>query len=291
MTKSNSSFWTVIFERERLSVAKRHRDRLSVATRMVRELARLKGLVRDEQLLMDSQLLLGHWGVPIEYINPHPPGPEYIRKAFISMGPPETPSFADPHLLQWVDIMEAIAARIGIYSTAQGLRGIYQMLDPAHTQGIFPRPEEIMAFERFQIEEILQAQVQEGVFRSMKILTREEEGYSLSMPEAKRALQLSKSIAPEITQAEIETEKAMMILRIEDVIQNAKTQGDIRAELQALKLLTFVQGLHRVSGDDTMQELMRVISETGRKMEKFHQQQPKTIDTEPVAMLEEPEET
>jgi len=280
----NNQFWVTIFERERLSMRRRGRDRLLTAVRLVRELARLKGLVRGDQLLADSLVLQRHWSVPVQYIHPCPPGPKIIREAFISIHPPDTPSMAHPLLLEWIDIMELIAIRLKIYSTSKGLKGIYQLLDPSYLKEHFPEPEEIMAFERFQVDEILQTQVNQGMLRTLEILTKENGQYALTPQEARQTMQLARSTAPELTKAEIEQEKALMILRIEEIIQHAKSQGDIRAELQALKLLTFVQGLHRVSGDDTMQELIKVISQTGRKFEKFHQS--KMLETKPISIEE-----
>ena len=275
-------FWVTIFERERYSMAEAFKYRVSISTRLVRELVRLKGLVQDDQLMMDSIILQKYWQMPITYLSPHPTGPQVIRRAVIPVCPPPTRSFADPMFLKWIDVMHTIAARIGAYSSEVGLKGIFKLLDPPFVRSIFPDPEEIMAFEMCQVERTLHTQIDGGVLKAMEEL--QEKGYSTE--EARRELHLARSLAPSLTSSSMEQNKSIMILRIENLLQRAKATIDIRLELQALKLLTFVQGLHKASGEDMMDELIKVMQQTGKKFDTHKQV---TIDTE-GRVLDEPAE-
>ena len=79
------------------------------------------------------------------------------------------------------------------------------------------------------------------------------------------------------------------ILRVENLIERAKVSADIRAELQGLKLLTFVQGLHHVKSGDMMEEMIKIMKQTGDKFEIESKPQEIIVEAE-GKLLDVPEE-
>lgn len=262
-----------LFKLERMPLEEAYRDRLEVSYRLVRELARIKGLVQDVELLSESDLVQDHWYTPVKYHHPHPVGPAHIRRANVSLCPPPVPRFTDPLLVNWIEVMEELTGRLGICSSMRGIRGHYKLLHPISTQEVFPKPDEIMAYEKYQVIDNLQAQIEMGTLRALAhIKSEESERLPLTAPEANRLQRLARSFAREQTSEDLDEKRALMELRIEALIKRIQGQdghGDYRAEIQALRLLSGVQGLFDTKSDDELMKMIKAVKVTGRKTERL----------------------
>jgi hypothetical protein len=76
-------------------------------------------------------------------------------------------------------------------------------------------------------------------------------------------------------EAEIEEDRAILSMRLEDLIQRSRDALDMRVELGAIKQLAIVQGVTRAEPEDAMSEFARVVR--------------KVTDQSPKALLEPPD--
>jgi hypothetical protein len=92
--------------------------------------------------------------------------------------------------------------------------------------------------------------------------------FALTAKEARVLGDLARLAAPDISNDNLETKKALMELRVDKFMRRAREEGDLRAELQGLKLLALVQGLNKAEPEDDLKGMVNVVAEVSNAKEE-----------------------
>ena len=88
--------------------------------------------------------------------------------------------------------------------------------------------------------------------------------YGLRASEADHLVRIAKTGAVRIAESDVEEDRALMILRLERLIERSRDELDIRAEIAALKQLSIIQGLNYNDEANTMKDIIDVISRSAQ---------------------------
>lgn len=273
-----TAFWAEVFGEGALTPDQTYSDRIRVCYRLTRELAYWKGIVTANQTLgMGTEIEPNPWHTPTQfYANAAP----MARRAHMTLvqttplplqPPPKSTNRKDydaekdRSLLRWCRIMGRLARKLNVGATKEGRRGLKWLLEPHTVRDMWIRPEILIAWENILLSEFLDAQIDKGVYEGQVALRLK---FGLSAMEAKVLGDLARIAAPDIAQDNLETKKAMMELRIDKFMRRARREEDLRAELQALKLLATIQGLHKAEPEDDLKGMISVVAEVSEQADK-----------------------
>lgn len=264
MSDKSLAFWEEVFEEDHITPEDTEPERIKVCYRIVREIARIKGLVDNETLLKDGTALHPDpWTSPLTGIQPLPNVTKeqlvLVQRKSIPLIPLE-----DPHIVKkYIECLERLVEKLEIMRTYQGRRGIRFLLDPNYTAKIFPPADTLMAWEGVFLDEFLEMQLEKGIIEGQNCM---KEIYGLSRMEAIRFAELSRAQSVEITKSTLEQDKAMMILALEKELNKCE-EGitDRRSRIQIFKLLTFIKGLHKAEIDDTIRDMVDALATVSTK--------------------------
>lgn len=330
--------WTSLcrqFEIERMSMEDTLPWRIRVAYRITRELARLKGLVSDDEplaaALTPSRDCVDPWTYPTEERYP-PPGrpaqnaiarealatlrraredlelvdqpckfpvahsdetePQLLGRGGLALLPPEVPwrwrdpdthevidtydESYDPMLQQWVHLVEVIAGYMQIERGSEedpdlGRLGLLGLVEPETVRMLWPSRLQIIYWEEQLIQETLRLLVDKGTPQTKQAL---KDKHGLTEAETRVLVKLAFQLARDNTDVEVEEQRAVMVLRLEEFVRRSREAMELRAELAALKQLSIVQGLSKTDPEDSMHVF-------GSIVKKFDEIDIKTIETNP----------
>lgn len=269
MSDQGIAFWEEAFEESTLTPDDTEPERIKVCHRIVREIARVKGLVDNQTMLRDgTRIHPDPWQEPLTGIQPLPNVTKEhlvtIQRTSLPLAPPSNSSV----LPKYIQCMEYLFRRLSVAKTYQGRRGMRFLLDANYTHQIFPSPDKIMAWEEFFMDEFLEIQIEKGILEGQRVM---QEKYGLTRLETMRYAELSRTQSVEITKSTLEQDKAMMILTLERELTKCE-EGlvDRRSRIQIFKLLTFIKGLHKAEVDDTIRDMVDAIATVSSK-KKPHQ--------------------
>jgi hypothetical protein len=235
-----TEFWRSVFRTKEQARDEDWIYCLHCAWRMVRELARLKRMFRDdgEKLESATRMTPSPWSTPTGIFDADAVGIDPLVAQLVTLLPPARGDGKDP-LDHWLYVMAEIADRIGLYSTDEGVRAAKILLDPTQARGAWPTPQQLMDYDEIQADRVLELLCEKGELGFISALRGA--GYR----EGERALLLAtaKKHALALAGKDTDVDRATMILRLKSVIARAKESGRLHAELSAERTLAAVQGL------------------------------------------------
>lgn len=164
----------------------------------------------------------------------------------------------------WCRLIRTIAEdlTIGVGSMIYpdlGLHGLMPLTDPDTAVMAWPSREQIFMFEQILIEDCL-AMLTTNSTGFVRAFLREH--YGLTAPEISEALKLARREGVSYAESTVEEDRALMVLRLEEMFQAAQKAYDTRAGAQILKLQAQIQGIMKAESknpfDDVIDTLGKV---------------------------------
>lgn len=287
--KELKAFWRRQFELARATAEDLYPQRVWVAWRLVRERARLHGLVGPGETLHEKSFLspdpwTEHCGVfpeapsvrtdplvgwlarnPLPLLPPQPPGGV------------ETPDYeieADQDIHLFVDLQDQLAHRLGLSETQEGREGLLGLLDVSTVRRAFPTQREIVAFELAEVDRILARMTQgaEGEVRGESEMRRELFDRGYSRRETQSLIRLARKLALAQVGAEPEEDRAMLILNLQNLADRARTGFKGAVELGAYRLLMRAMGLYDEkprTDEDDMREMVAIAQQVTQERRRL----------------------
>jgi hypothetical protein len=266
-------FWIEQFKNQALTPRDTLSDRIQVCYRLTRMLAYWKGIVTSDQTLAEgTDIHPDPWYNETTVLANRAPAARrtymiQVQRWPMSLQPPPIPNKPgkDRRLIRWLQLISRIVRQLNLVATDEGRRGLKWLLEPETVREMWIKPEILMAYESILLGEFLDEQLDKGVYEGQLVLRRK---YGFTKLEMQTFGDLSRTAAPDIITDALETKKAMMELRIDKFMQRARQEGDMRAELQGLKLLAIIQGLNKIEPDDDLKGMVQIVAEISEKTEK-----------------------
>ena len=149
-----------------------------------------------------------------------------------------------------------------------------QNLDPAaFPWSGWPDLAMLFVYEGLLVDDILETMIQNGQHRARRLLV---EQHGFKPHEIAGLLKLAKLEARDRMEADIEEDRAILTIRLEELIERAKESLDLRVELGALKQLAIVQGVTRAEPEDPASAFVKVIKKVANEAQ--HHQPRQIID-------------
>lgn len=261
--------------------------RIRVAYRIVREILRLRGTHTDESLasLAPDNKLTDPWtglrtNAPRHFsTSPAAYGALPILDASDRLSPPGLPILPppppptasvnyfpgipdhDPRLHLYVNLLQTIATYLGIEHGTKleprlGKYGLLGLTNPVTIRLVFPTRLQLVQYERYLVQETLNYMVRVGRLGAERQLL---ERHGLADDEVMLLFNLASERATGVARSDVAQDKALMVLRLESLLERAREMHSFKAELAALKVLSIVQGLSRVEPEDINTEFQAVV--------------------------------
>lgn len=173
----------------------------------------------------------------------------------------------DPMLLRWVKVVDAIGTGLRILDGSRelpnmGRLGFMPLIDPETVRESWPLPSQIMEFEELLVDEMMERILEMPTHQIQKYF---RERFGFQRVEIEHLGKMARRRARTISEADVEDDRGVMLLRLEDALSRARQSLDLRAETAILKQIALVQGLARTDPNDTMKDLMEVIVDKARE--------------------------
>lgn len=169
---------------------------------------------------------------------------------------------SDPLLKNYILCIRAAAQDIDIISGSaehpfMGKWGLAGLFDPWYIRQVFPSRFQLVAVEQALVEETLSYLVTAPKQLGAENILRSQYGFDRT--EIISLIRLAKHEAYVRTQGDLEHERAMMILRLEDFCRRCQESLDLRSELMAMKHMAVVLGLSKAETGDMMSDMAEVV--------------------------------
>lgn len=269
------------FQRETQEIEEFHPFRIRVAHRIVREILRVTGACDPDQRLIEAMVpdreRLNPWTHPLDRATSYDPysvGVTAVLERAHEMGfslsvtPPPAPEggslgpMGDRRLLLFVALVEATQRSLNIEAGVvgdpqRGILGLKGLVDPLLVRRCWPLTTELLAWEECLIQDTLEFMIQHGQNQAARWL-RDEHGF---FPfERAGWLRIAKNQAREITEGDIEDDRAFMVMRLEDYMHRCREAFDRVGELRGLKILSLILGLSKVEPEDAATEFSKIVN-------------------------------
>ena len=239
-----------------------HPYRVFVGYRLVRALARARGLLEPEDRLLELDIDTDDYGGGDIWTTAHPgwtrprqaPCKELAevlgRRMGVSLLPP--PRHRED-LLNWCEAMSILAVRLRVTGSEAGKYGLDGVLQPNIVQRIFPSREELLAFEEFFIEDLLQLVVEVSEQKALAHLRKE---YAIQRHEGLELLTVARCEAARVNDIPVEEARAIMAMRLTHLYEQSRQADDLRTMRNSLKDLAVVQGVNRAETKDAIADFL-----------------------------------
>lgn len=172
----------------------------------------------------------------------------------------------DGALRRWLTAVDLVVKRFGMERGAprdrqQGFYGLRFVFDPAMTRLVWPSRWDIMACEIDLVEEVLKNTIAKGVGHARNEV---RDNYGFSDRETQTLINIARTVAQKRVAHDIEEQRAMMVMRLDAIIERAQNALDVRAELLALKAQASVLGLNKGEPEDLAKDFVRVVDKVSR---------------------------
>ena len=169
----------------------------------------------------------------------------------------------DRLLAVWLRLIDTLCRNMGIMAGSKdhpmlGRDGYAPLSRPMTARVAWPSHFQLVAFESMLIEEVLDLMVR-GSLASLKREMKHR--YGLIPYEVDQLVKMAKIQARAAIESDVEDDRGVMAMRLEDFVKRAQDSLDLRAELAGLKQLSIVLGLSRVEPHDTMRDIIGIIAE------------------------------
>lgn len=297
--------WARAFAEENMTLEDLLPYRIRVAWRIVREMARLKGLVADDEGL---DCILGikpdPWAEPCGFSTDDkemysrlnadvarslvmlPLLPPATDKTPLPQGVHYNPR-TDDRLHQYMDTIHFICLYLHIErgsrtDPAQGRYGLYGLEDPSLIRLSFPSRLQILAWEDMVVEEAFRCMAEQGQAAAEDFLA---DTYGLRTFETLSLIKLAKGKARKRLENDLDEDRAVMIYRLDEVARRAKDGMDLRTELGALKQMALVMGLGRSDPEDSLRDMIDVVARVAGESRKSREPEVFDVSPEPRGLL------
>lgn len=281
---TSRGFWRRAFEEERLAQEEHEPYRIHVAWRLTRLHLTLRGRLGVDEGLEDDET---DWSEPLEAPSRHRlrPAELLVSKellALIAQHPTSIDPPADPALYaQWHALHRALTHSLRLpdkiprypYASRRSLR---MFIEEFATY--WPTREQLVIYEESVVEETFDVLIKKGTRDALALLV---ESYGLSSKEALGTVKISKARAKRILETDIDEERAVMLLRLEDLRERAKVALDLRSEMNALKAIAIVQGFGRAEPEDALADFTRVVKKVAHQANGAPTKPMLTVASEP----------
>lgn len=225
-------------------------ERVIVAWRIVRRMAIAAKIIMFDNYLHEARTEFWDSPLPTEQIHPLDRLREILNPVSIQPSP--------ENLVPWITRTLAVAAVLGIPDGSMalhdlGARVLPAMTDPETAQAAWPGPLEIIEIEMEMVEEAVGLIASSGVLRTRRALRSR---WGLSPDEITSILGVARRAAVEITEADTEQDRALMVLRLQGLADRAKQRRDLGHEIRALKLIAQIKGLNRETEEGGLSALI-----------------------------------
>ncbi len=256
------------------------------AYRLVREWGRTIGvLAYDESiasLSIDKLLLAQPYG--------DPPSGAFAIRAYAELrrvvepphkhkGIPLLPShnehfgkIAESHAVA----MRHIASFLRIADTDYGPLALPYLLKTPTNVDNWPDFTLLAQYEAVLIDEVLGELLDKGVRGATSELLRTQ---GITEHECRGLIKLAKFESRTRMDSEVEDDRAIISMRLEDLIARARQGLDMRVEIAAIKQLSIVQGVTRAEPEDALTEFARVVKKVANEVSD-RPQLPPMVDAE-----------
>jgi len=265
-------FWHRQFKMDGLPAAARANQPalLQCSYRLIREICRIKGILDDSESLCATLALNPNpWATPTPArSNGEIPGWEGKFPVLCSMAtmiypPLETPAALD---IYYEGLIEA-SQRLHLHMSPSGEIGLRYLLDRTlATTGVWPEPIEILTYESKILHDLVKAEMEGGLVEARTFLV--EKGF-LSW-EIGSLVRGSRDLAISQFSLTVEEARTMIVLRLEEIIKRSRIAGheDLRAEIQAIKLMALILGLGRSEMADDLEGMTEIVKKISAEREK-----------------------
>lgn len=270
-----TAFWAEQFGKNKLDLDALYPFIVHAAWRLTRGLLSLKGRMQPDSYL--NEMSHEEWTTPSVGSLPGN-APRSIERtltmhavAVVPPAPPQEwldgdkdPSFYDPSSDEsystFLEIIGAVARRLGIEQRREGRLGLQALLDPITARAAWPTAREVLGFEAVMIDEAVQMLVGDGHFGAMRKM---RDTHGLSHEEATSLVLLARRAMRSMRNGtDSDGDKATMIARLEDLASRCRTSLDLRAELMVYKTLATVQGITKTQGaEDDVDDMVEAAGE------------------------------
>lgn len=264
-------------------------QRIRVAYRITREMARIRGMVGDDETLGGALVPTAEtpdpWLDPRMPTYPLPgrPGEAMVLESVAKImeraarvpnqavggyGGKKRPGLQlippgadDPPIMMklWAEMVGQIGEYLGITSdhtqvgTTNLQLGFWPLMDLECARELWPNPVQIVAWEEALIKEALDTLRSKGIPETQRIL---KDRHGLLPRESRVLVRLAIQYAQEVVDADVEEQRALMILRLEDFVSRSRQSMELGHELKGLKQLALVQGLGQSDREDTLAQFV-----------------------------------
>lgn len=283
------TFLSKLFQEEHASLQQFIPYRIRTAWRIVREFARVSGMIGNDERLSEIprteedpwteggtcpvpdtkdghtdrmwrlvEMFIGPTGLPL--MPPAVPTNWRDERGVLSEYNPRNIDH-DPRLHDYVRAVTYVSRYLLLedgpaHDPAQGKYGILGMTDPYLVRLLFPSKLQILTWEEHLIDETLEKLLDEGIRATRRSL---KDVYALRSHEVETVMRLvMRQTQKRISEGNADQERALMTMRLETLAQSAKSKGEQRIELGALKQLAIVLGINKMDPEDIVQEFIQM---------------------------------
>lgn len=169
----------------------------------------------------------------------------------------------DPCLNLYIRAVDSIADYLGIYNGSEsqpesGRRGMMGLANANLCRLAFPTKMQLIAWEYLLITETLWQLTNKGAAYAFKWLMHK---YGYNHIETNGILRMTKRFARDLVNAERAEDRAIMLLRCEQMMKRARGALDLKAEHNAMKQMSAILGLTRTEEDETLTDFVNVVKQ------------------------------
>jgi len=263
-------FWHRQFKMDRLPALARSNQPalLQSSYRLIREICRIKGILDDASSLCDTlELNPNPWATPVPALANHViPGWEGKFPILQKQATPIYPPMGVPAALNiFYEGLQEASQRLHLHLSPEGEIGLRYLLDrDLADSGVWPDPLEILTFESRILHDLVKAEMTGGLVEARNFLvTKGFMAWEIgSLMRGAREMAINQF---SLTQDEA---RVMIVLRLEEIIRRSKDLQDIRAEIQAIKLMALILGLGRGEVPDDVEEMTEIVKKVSALQNK-----------------------
>lgn len=175
----------------------------------------------------------------------------------------------DDRLLAWIELVEFISRKMGIEAGSYrlpelGKMGLHGVLEPKMSRLLWPSRFALGSFEESLTIEALEQMQQSGGSRGTRKYLREKYGFLPGECTAVISAASREAIRQTGSEDTVQA-RAMLVLRLEEMMERARDAVDIKSELAALRLLATVQGITRSDPEDTAAAFVKAIDNVSKR--------------------------
>lgn len=138
----------------------------------------------------------------------------------------------------------------------QGRYGLVGLFDPHLIRLAFPSRMAIIVYEEMMIQETLDLVIEFGVPEAKRRLKNK---YGLQPVELMSLMKMSRVLAQRQMEGDVEEDRSIMLMRLEDYCNRARNALDLRSELSGLKQMSIIMGLAQSHENDPVHEFIDVV--------------------------------